>query len=172
MRRVLLFHSIEQRHKRCCLLIQAFVLAYVVLFAFFSWVTPLRANPALQNSAFDTWTNMTVESLLPLAEAGNVSAQFNLAVLYREGERVERNYCDALKWFTRAAEQGDVDAQNNLGLMYLHGLGTPTDYEEAHKWIGKAVEHGLAEAQELVHKLWRLYGKNKQTITLQIFHHH
>jgi uncharacterized protein len=110
-------------------------------------VAPTWAATEPPYDLHETDAKITVESLLPLAQAGNVTAQFNLAELFRKGTNVNQNYGEAIKWFTRAAEQGDADAQHNLGMMYLYGYGTPPDYDEAFKWIGKAVEQGLAEAQ-------------------------
>jgi uncharacterized protein len=111
------------------------------------FVVPTWAAIEAPYDLYESKAEITVESLLPLAKTGDVTAQFNLAELFREGTTVKRNYGEAIKWFTRAAEQGDADAQHNLGTMYLHGFGTSPDYDEALKWIRKAVEQGLVEAQ-------------------------
>ena len=58
----------------------------------------------------------------PLAEQANASAQFNLGVMYRDGQGVPQEYKTAVKWFKLAAEQGLADAQTNLGAMF--GMGT------------------------------------------------
>ena len=50
-----------------------------------------------------------------LAEQGDVTAQNNLGVMYRDGEGVTHDYAEALKWFRKAADQGDAHAQTNLG---------------------------------------------------------
>ena len=59
----------------------------------------------------------------PLAEQGNVSAQYNLGQMYRRGQGVPQNYKTAVKWYRLAAEQGYASAQFNLGLMYDIGKG-------------------------------------------------
>ena len=56
----------------------------------------------------------------PLAEQGDASAQFNLGLMYYDGEGVPQNYKTAVKWYSLAAEQGYADAQFNLGLMYYN----------------------------------------------------
>jgi TPR repeat protein len=83
----------------------------------------------------------------PLAVAGNATAQYNLGVMYREGQGVPQDYKEAVKWFRLAAEQGDAYAQNNLGVMYREGRGVPQDYKEAVKWYRLAAEQGDAIAQ-------------------------
>ena len=81
------------------------------------------------------------------AEAGDVDAQFNLGVLYANGQGVERNYSEALKWYRQAAEQNNAAAQNNLGAMYEDGQGVGRDYAAAFKWYRQAAEQKLAAAQ-------------------------
>jgi len=82
-----------------------------------------------------------------LAESGDASAQYNLGLLYHEGEGVRQDYAQAASWFRMAAEQGDADAQFNLGLMYRNGEGVEQDFTEAVKWYRKATAQGDAMAQ-------------------------
>ena len=83
----------------------------------------------------------------PLAEQGNVYAQFNLGLMYNNGLGVTQDYSEAVKWYRKAAEQGHADAQYNLGVMYAEGQGVTQDYSEAMKWYRKAAEQGDANAQ-------------------------
>jgi TPR repeat protein len=83
----------------------------------------------------------------PLAEQGNVDAQFNLGLLYGVGQGVPQDYQEAVKWYLKAAEQGQVLAQNNLAVMYTKGEGVPQDYQEAVKWYRLAAKQGNAGAQ-------------------------
>ena len=84
---------------------------------------------------------------LPLAEQGNLSAQYNLGLLYDNGFGVPQDYKQAAKWYTLSAEQGDAFAQYNLGGLYANGEGVPQDYKEAVKLYRLSAEQGLAEAQ-------------------------
>ena len=83
----------------------------------------------------------------PLAEQGDASAQYNLGVMYSNGEGVPQDYAKAVKWYRKAAEQGNADAQNNLGIMYRNGEGVPQDDAKAPQWWRKAAEQGNAKAQ-------------------------
>ncbi len=49
---------------------------------------------------------------------GHPDAAFDLAVLYLEGESVDKNDGQALTWITTAAELGHTEAQYYLGLAY------------------------------------------------------
>jgi len=45
-----------------------------------------------------------VEALRAKAEQGDVSAQFNLGVMYDDGEGVPQDYAEAIRWYRVAAE--------------------------------------------------------------------
>ena len=83
----------------------------------------------------------------PLAEQGNVNAQFNLGFMYRGGHGVSQNYETAAKWWKFAAEQGDAPSQLMLGAMYEEGTGVPQDYKTAVKWLKLSAKQGNAAAQ-------------------------
>ena len=90
---------------------------------------------------------------LPLAELGDVEAQYNLGVLYDEGAGVEQDLAVAAGWYRKAAEQGFMDAQTNLGIMYYHGQGVERDYQEAAKWFRLAADQGDTEASGYLSKI-------------------
>jgi len=76
----------------------------------------------------------------PLAEQGDIIAQFNLGLMYDKGLGVPRDPAEAAEWFRRAAEQGDAIAAYNLGLMYAEGRGVAQDYGKAADWYKFAME--------------------------------
>ncbi|HFB4418182.1 TPA: tetratricopeptide repeat protein [Neisseria gonorrhoeae] len=79
---------------------------------------------------------------LQAAEQGNAAAQFNLGVMYENGQGVRQDYVQAVQWYRKASEQGDVQAQYNLGLMYYDGRGVRQDLALAQEWLGKACQNG------------------------------
>ena len=62
------------------------------------------------------------------AEQGDATAQYNLGIMYDNGQGVPQDYKEAIKWYRLAAEQGNAKAQYNLGAMYDNGEGVPQDY--------------------------------------------
>jgi TPR repeat protein len=70
----------------------------------------------------------------PLAEKGNINAQFNLGEMYRRGYGVSLDYQTAIKWHKLAAEQIFALSQSNLGFMYANGQGVSQDLIYAHMW--------------------------------------
>lgn len=81
------------------------------------------------------------------AEQGYADAQFNLGLLYANGEGVPQDMKQTAELFRKAAEQGHVDAQNNLGALYFTGEGVERDENKAIEWFEKAAAQGNEEAR-------------------------
>ena len=77
-----------------------------------------------------------------LTEQGDAAAQYQLGVMYADGEGVPQDDSEALRWYRMAAEQGNAVAQWELGLMYSTGEGVPKDDVEAVRWLMLATKHG------------------------------
>ena len=81
------------------------------------------------------------------AQQGNAAAQYNLGVMYRNGDGVAQDYKEAVRWYQLAARQGAAQAQHNLGVMYMNGRGVAQDYKEAVRWYRLAAKQGFTDAQ-------------------------
>jgi TPR repeat protein len=79
-----------------------------------------------------------VKLLLPLAEWGDVQAQFTLGFIYDTAKEIPQDDAEAAKWYSRAADKGIAGAQYNLGAMYAEGHGVSQNYVEAYKWLSVA----------------------------------
>lgn len=79
-----------------------------------------------------------LERLEWAASNGDDSAEYNLGVLYGNGDGVPRDFEKARNWFEKAAKQGNAQAQYNLGIIYSQGLGVVKDTTLAEKWLDKA----------------------------------
>jgi localization factor PodJL len=86
------------------------------------------------------------KSLIARAEAGDVAAQFDLAVRYAEGRSGAHDYELAAKWYSKAAQQGHAIAQYRLALLYEKGLGVAKDMERAKELYQRAAERGNVRA--------------------------
>lgn len=88
-----------------------------------------------------------LRQIKPQAEAGNVDAQSDLGMMYRDGIGVTQDYAQAIRWLSQASRQGFAVAQTNLAVMYYHGLGVQQDHAQAAAWYRKAAVGGNAIAQ-------------------------
>lgn len=88
------------------------------------------------------------------AEQGHVYAQYDLAVMYHDGEGVNWNYCEAFRLFRESAAQGYSRAQYRLGNMYFNGEFVRKNYREALKWYRKAAEQGHIQAQFMLGSMY------------------
>ena len=88
-----------------------------------------------------------LDTVRQAAERGDATAQFNLGVMYANGEGVPQDDAEAVQWYRLAAEQGHAEAQGTLGAMYATGRGVPQDDVEAVQWFRLAAEQGHASSQ-------------------------
>jgi len=73
----------------------------------------------------------------------NHYAQLLLGQMLLDGDRVERNPREALRWFRRAADAGVAMGMNMVGRCLENGWGAPTDFEQAASWYLRAAEQEL-----------------------------
>lgn len=87
-----------------------------------------------------------IKEFTELGNAGNISAQIMLGVLYNKGGAVPRDDKAAADWFQKAAMQGNTEAQYLLGNLYEDSQ-LAKNYQQAFIWYHKAAQKGLAKAQ-------------------------
>ena len=120
----------------------------LTLILFFSMSANAQTDIESAKAAYEAGDyEAALEILIPLADQGDAKAQYNLAIMYRDGWGVQQDYVEVIKWYRKAAEQEYAEAQHNLAIMYRDGLGITQDYAEALKWTRKAAEQGHAVAQ-------------------------
>lgn len=86
------------------------------------------------------WVRSKVDEYRKAAEQGDVRWQFNLGMMYMNGNNVEQDPVEGMKWLRKAAEQGDVGAQNNLGNYLIRCRDIELDYAEAYFWYSLAAK--------------------------------
>lgn len=110
--------------------------------AFIAW--PAAADV---KAGVDAWQagnyNGAIREWLPLAEAGDPDAQFNMGQAYKLGRGVPSDLKLAQSWYEKAARQGHEQAQANLGLILFQN----GDRTGAMPWIQKAADAGDPRAQ-------------------------
>ena len=84
--------------------------------------------------ALPAWAD-SLSGIRTLAEQGDPEAQFVLGNLYRDGQGVEQDLTETLKWWEKAAELGYVDAQFALGNIYSGGYGVTQNYVLSYMWF-------------------------------------
>lgn len=100
----------------------------------------VRAYDAGDHSAaFDIW--------LPLAKAGDLAAQRNVAHLLRNGMGTEADPVRALFFYERAARSGLASAALNAGMMRLEREADYFNARKAREWLTLAATAGSPIAQ-------------------------
>ena len=91
-----------------------------------------------------------MEAARLLEKIDSPAADFNLALLYANGQGVAQDKSRAVNLLTRAAGHGNPAAQTALGIRYATGDGVPQDANTAVVWYGKAAHQGYVWAQILM----------------------
>lgn len=84
------------------------------------------------------------------AEAGDAEAQFQLAMMYYNGQGTERDYAKMQRWMLAAATQGHSMAQLRMANIYREGIGREKDRPKAVSWYRTAALNNNAFAQSLL----------------------
>ncbi len=90
---------------------------------------------------------MTRAQLLPLAQNGDVEAQYKLAMKFFRGEGGPVDQAGAFDWVSQAAPRGHKESQFVLGAFYHNGEGVEKNMSEAVRWYRSAAAQGHAGAQ-------------------------
>jgi TPR repeat protein len=112
---------------------------------------PSRSGPFEEATA--AWTRQDYSTafqlLRPLAERGDVRAQYLIGFEYEGGMGVSQDNIEAAKWYRRAADTGHDIAQWHIGIMYWDGRGLSRDLVSAYMWLDLAAMRGhLAAAMD------------------------
>ena len=99
-----------------------------------------------------------LEFYRPLADKGQLMAEYMLGMMYANGQALPQNYGEAMKWLRKAADEGEAKAQFNVGVLYVKGLGTPKDPAEASKWYRRAADQGEPAA---LYNLATMYARGE-----------
>lgn len=107
----------------------------------------------------------SVELFTRAAKNGHAKAQVKLGDLYLQGNYLEKDYAEAMRWYKSAAKQATPDAEYNIGLMYKDGKGVEQSPDKAVSHFRVAANAGHPEAQyNMGLAYYAGYGVNKDLI--------
>ena len=81
-----------------------------------------------------------LKSLKVRAANGDSEAMYTIGLMYHDGDGVNQDYAEALKWYKKAAEADNPKAYDNMGWMYQHGQGVNQDYKKAFECYQEGAE--------------------------------
>jgi len=85
--------------------LSALRLVITLLFIFFTILKFPISSPV---------TPIKIAAWMQSANQGDAKAQFNLGVVYHDGNVVTKDDKEAIKWWRKSADQGNADAQKAL----------------------------------------------------------
>ena len=123
------------------------LLKYLVIVLLFTASTAWADDVEDAHAAFDKKDYVTaVKKYRSAALKSDAVAQFNLGLMYENGQGAAQDYAEAARWYKLAAAQGNTGAQFNLGVMYEKGRGVVQDHTRAHMWSNLAAVSGNTSA--------------------------
>ncbi|RLA11705.1 MAG: hypothetical protein DRQ59_09235 [Gammaproteobacteria bacterium] len=84
---------------------------------------------------------------MPLADAGDSQAQYNLGWMYKRGRGVPQSDNTAIMWFEMSAQSGHSGAQSTLGSIYYYGEGIARNELVGARWFTQAARQGNLRAR-------------------------
>lgn len=96
----------------------------------------------------DKYNKKYIELFTESSINGNAEAQYWLGQCYHNGDGIEKDYKEAIKWYIMSANNEYNKAQHILGMMYYFGEGVNENNEESIKWFIKSAENGNTYSQQ------------------------
>jgi hypothetical protein len=84
---------------------------------------------------------------MPLADAGDSQAQYNLGWMYKRGRGVPLSDDTAIMWFEMSAQSGHPGAQSTLGSIFYYGEGVARNELVGARWFTLAARQGNLRAR-------------------------
>ncbi len=119
-----------------------------------AWADFTTGEKAYQSGDYAT----ALREWQPLAEQGQVHAQYQLGLLYANGKGVTKDDAKARQWYEKAAIQGHTEAQVNLGILLMYARGGQQDYKMAVYYLRLAANRGNDLAQR---RLGQMYERGE-----------
>ena len=89
-----------------------------------------------------------------LAEQGQAGSQYQLGLLYANGQGVTKDDAKARQWYEKAAVQGHAEAQVNLGILLMYARGGQQDYKMAVYYLRLSANQGNDLAQRRLGQMY------------------
>jgi len=104
------------------------------------------------------------------AKRGDARAQFDLAMMYKNGEGVTRNERLAFNYFHKAARKNHSEAKFQMGLCFAEGKGVKKQSQLARYWFKLAAKAGHSKAMAYLASVERTlspqFGQNRRVAFL------
>jgi hypothetical protein len=95
----------------------------------------------------NSYSQLDINALKERAEAGDADAQELYGTAFDEGNGVDRDMNEAIKWYEQAADQGKLLSQANIGWAYLSGrVDDEPNIEKGLAFLESAMEGGNPSA--------------------------
>lgn len=121
----------------------------------------IEENPKNNLNSKKSDIKKSVEEVFPNADLNDSATQYKVGKSYLNGQELQEDFAEAIKWFTLSASQGNKDAQLDLANLYYSGEKISQDYKKAFFFYKLAAEQKSADA---AYSLAMMYEKGLGTM--------
>ena len=109
-----------------------------------------------------------IKLLVPLAQDGNVEAQYYLGQCFENGYGTKKDVVAAISWYEVAAESNHAESQVRIGYIYLNGIGVVVDVVKAYMWFEIALINHRTWENRPVAVYYRNVARIKMTVDQKV----
>ena len=133
-------------------MIKILLLSIVLTFSLFAKENSLAEYDLAMKYLSQKNYKAALEHLQTAAENNISNAQYNLALMYYQGDGVKQDIKKSAMWLERAAKNGHTGAVANVGRIYMQLM----NFKKARYWLQKNADNGDKEAVILLKEMGSL----------------
>ena len=130
-------------------MIKIFLLSVIVVFSLFAQEKGLKEYDMAMKYLSKQNYKAALKPLQIAAENNITNAQYNLALMYYQGDGVKQDIKKSAQWLERAANGGHKRAIENVGRIYMQLL----DFKNARHWLQINAKNGDRKAEMLLKEI-------------------
>ncbi|SFV70090.1 hypothetical protein MNB_SM-6-672 [hydrothermal vent metagenome] len=131
-------------------MMKLFLLAFLLVFSLFAdEVKGVKEYDLAMKYLAEQNYKAALKPMQTAAENNISNAQYNLALMYYQGDGVKQDLKKSAKWLEKAAKNGHKKAIANIGRIYMQLL----DFKKAHYWLEINAKNGDKEAELLLKEI-------------------
>ncbi|CAK0757431.1 putative Sel1 repeat family protein [Azospirillaceae bacterium] len=109
-----------------------------------------------------------IKLLVPLAQDGNVEAQYYLGQCFEHGYGTRKDVVAAISWYEYAANSNHAESQVRIGYIYMNGIGVFVDVLKAYMWFEIALINHRSWENRATAVYYRNVARHKMTTAQQV----
>ena len=130
-------------------MVKLFLLSFVLVYSLVAEEKGLKEYDLAMKYLSEQNFKAALKPLQVAAENNISNAQYNLALMYYQGDGVKQDIKKSAEWLEKAAKNGHERAIANIGRIYMQLM----DFNKARYWLEINAKNGDKEAEMLLREI-------------------